>query len=267
MRSAKYIGLFAICGFLLSFVSGLFSHSSILSILLKALIFAIVFGLLGLGIYFIFTKFLSNGSNGDFQGEYTADSSSAPSAAPVVGQNVDITIQDEELAPSESENHFVVGDNHQMLNDSDVRNSANGNNDAANSSQGFVPLRNFETIKNFSGKEAVAPADAVASEKTSEGEKLDEVPESENVSAAEKSSGNNNSGNAGNAGNAIDTLPDMENFVFSENSGSESDDSDTGTDSDFVASSGSKKKTEAAEVQDAALMAKAISSVLSDEDS
>lgn len=264
MRSAKYIGLFAVCGFILSFVSGLFSHSSILSVLLKALIFAVIFGLLGLGIYFIYSKFLSNGSAGDFQGEYSADSSSVPSAS-AVGQNVDITIQDEELAPSESENHFVVGENHQMLNESDIRNSANGSNDAQNSSQGFVPLRNLETIKNFSGKEAVKPADAVASENTSASGNLDEVSDNANVQEAEISSAN---GNSDNAGKAIDILPDMENFVFSDNSGSDSDDdSDTGTDSEFVASSGSRKKNEAAEVQDAALMAKAISSVLSDEDS
>ena len=62
MRSAKSIGLFAACGFILSFVSGLFSNSSILSVLIKALIFAVVFGVLGLGISFIFNKFLSDGS-------------------------------------------------------------------------------------------------------------------------------------------------------------------------------------------------------------
>ena len=62
MRSAKYIGLFAACGFVLSFVSGLFSHSSILSILLKALIFALIFGVVGLGISFVYSKFLSDGN-------------------------------------------------------------------------------------------------------------------------------------------------------------------------------------------------------------
>ena len=60
----------------------------------------------------------------------------------------------------------------------------------------------------------------------------------------------------------------MENFVFSESSGSASDDdSDTGSDSDFVSMGSSKKNNGPAEVQDAALMAKAISSVLSDENS
>ena len=60
----------------------------------------------------------------------------------------------------------------------------------------------------------------------------------------------------------------MENFVFSESSGSGDDSSDADTESEFVSSSGYHKKNDGpAEVQDAALMAKAISSVLSDENS
>ena len=257
MRSTKSIGLFAACGFILSFVSGLFSHSSILSVLIKALIFALVFGLLGFGISFIFNKFLSDGSGGDFQGDYNTDSSPAGTNNSALGQNVDITIQDEELRPSDSENHFVVGDNHQMLNDSDVRNSGSAANEN-NSSQGFVPLRNFETVKNFSGKEAVIPAEAVAAEnKTAES----------TATAAPAAVVSNFETNIADGG--IDTLPDMENFVFSESSGSEvNDDSDAGADSEFVSSASSHKKNDGpAEVQDAALMAKAISSVLSDENS
>ena len=262
MRSTKSIGLFAACGFILSFVAGLFSHSSILSVLIKALIFAVIFGLLGLGISFIFNKFLSDGSNGDFQSEYTADSSPAP-AASAVGNNVDITIQDEELRPSESENHFVVGDNHQMLNDSDVKSSANGSKQESSSSQGFVPLRNFETVKNFSGKEAVIPAEAVASGNTAE------VVNSAPAAASTAANTTVSNFDAGGSDGGIDTLPDMENFVFSEgsDSGSGDDDSDTTTESEFVSSVGSKKSDGPAEVQDAALMAKAISSVLSDENS
>ena len=250
MRSAKYVGLFVACGFILSFVSGLFSHSSILSILLKALIFAIVFGVLGFGISFIYSKFLSDGSGGDFQGEYTADSSSGVSQQSALGQNVDITIQDEELRPSESDNHFVVGENHQMLNESDVRNSGSAGGAEQEAPKGFVPLRNFETVNNFSGKEAVVPFEA--------------APANQNASGSSASPENIGAG-------GLDTLPDMENFVFSEGGSSGSDDDDalaSGTGSEFVSSSGSHKKNDApAEIQDAALMAKAISSVLSDENS
>ena len=261
MRSAKYIGLFAACGFILSFVSGLFSHSSILSVLLKALIFAVVFGLLGFGISFIYSKFLSDGSGGDYQGEYSPDSSSASVQSSPLGQNVDITIEDEELRPSESENHFVVGERHQMLNDSDVRETAAGGAAVEkDSSQGFVPLRNFETVQNISGKEAVIPAEAVTAEPV----------QANNAAAANFSAAASPFPAASNAGGGIDTLPDMENFVFSDGSDSESEDdgSDSGTEAEFFSSSGSSKKKDGpAEVQDAALMAKAISSVLSDENS
>jgi len=256
MRSAKYIGLFAVCGFILSFASGLFSHSSILSVLLKALIFALVFGLLGFGISLIYSKFLSDGS-GEYQSDYTTDTSSAPVANSALGNNVDITIQDEELKPSESDNHFVVGDNHQMLNESDVRNSERNTAEAQASEEGFVPLRKFETVKNFSGKEAVIPSEAIASEEKQESSTEEQTP----VAAPSSSAAFNDEG-------GIDTLPDMENFVFSESSGSESDDdSDTGSESEFVSMGSSKKNSGPAEVQDAALMAKAISSVLSDENS
>ena len=257
MRSAKYIGLFAACGFILSFVSGLFSHSSILSVLLKALIFALVFGLLGFAISFIYSKFLSDGSSGEYQSDYTSDTSSAPAANSALGNNVDITIQDEELKPSDSDNHFVVGDNHQMLNDSDVKNSERNATGSQTSEEGFVPLRNFETVKNFSGKEAVIPAEAVAVEKPVESS----APVETQTSAAVNIRTNTSDG-------GIDTLPDMENFVFSESSGSGDDASDAETESEFVSSSGYHKKNDGpAEVQDAALMAKAISSVLSDENS
>ena len=259
MRSAKSIGLFAACGFILSFVSGLFSHSSILSVLLKALIFAIVFGVLGLGISFIYSKFLSDGSSGDYQGEYSAETSAVSTASSPLGHNVDITIQDEELRPSESENHFVVGDNHQMLNDSDVHGRSANSVEESSSSQGFVPIRNLETVKNFSGTEAVTPAEAVTSGVSAESNSVAE-PQSEKASSFSEPESEG----------GIDTLPDMANFVFSESesSDSEDDNSDTGTDSEFVSSMGTRNKSDGpAEVKDAALMAKAISSVLSDENS
>ena len=252
MRCTKFIGVFAACGFILSFFAGLFSHSSILSVLLKALITAVIFGLLGFGISFVFNKFLSDGNSGDFQSDNAADSSPVDNKNSAVGQHVDITIQDEELRPSESENHFVVGDNHQLLNDSDVRSS--GGSEQA--STGFVPLRNFETVKNVSGTEAVIPSEAIA--------KATPAAQTENANQNAVASFTNIGIDGG-----IDTLPDMDKFVFSEGSGSDSEEIiDSGSDSDFVSSSSSRPKSDApAEVQDAALMAKAISSVLSDENS
>ena len=265
MRSTKTIGLFAACGFVLSFVAGLFSHSSILSVLIKALIFALVFGALGFGISMVFSKFLDIGTSGEFQGDYSTDSASggAAASAPVTGQHVDITIQDEELKPSSSDNHFVVGDNHQMLNDSDVSSSKKTESE---NPTGFVPLRNFETVKNISGTESVTPTSANPDIVKKEDAEIVSPVQTENASYTEAKTSAGNFGDEG-----IDTLPDMDGFVFGEESSNvtESDDDDSLTDSGFssYSSSPSKKSEGPAEVQDAALMAKAISSVLSDENS
>ena len=260
MRGLKISGVFAACGFILSFVAGLFSHTSILSVLLKALIFAVVFGLLGYGINFVYKVFLSDGTSTDFQsdGSEPVMMTAAPNSG--IGQNVDITIQDEELQKSESDNHFVLGDSHQMLNDSDVKTARSAA--APESSPGFVPLRNFETVQNFSGTESESPV-AKAS---------DTAVAAENNAAANSSAANNAAPSAvfpDTTAGGLDTLPDMESFSFGE-SGSDSDDDDdvpvSGSDSEFVSVSKSRK-TEETEVKDAALMAKAISSVLSDENS
>ena len=257
MRGLKFSGVFAACGFILSFFAGLFSHSSILSVLLKALIFAVVFGLLGFGISTVFRIFLSDGTGGDLQGDTSEGISAAVAPSSGLGQNVDITIQDEELQKSESDNHFVVGENHQMLNDSDVKNASNPA--VSDPSPGFVPLRNFETVNNLSGKEAVSPI-IKASETNSASEDSGVAPGPSQSAASFTGAG----------GGELDTLPDMGSFNFGESDSDSSNDDDdvpsSGSDSEFVSVS-SSKKTEEPEVKDAALMAKAISSILSDENS
>lgn len=236
MRGLKISGIFAACGFFLSLIFGLFSHTSFISVLLKALIFAICFGILGFVIDFIFDKFLldesvitSNDGN---------QSTSTGNDTPTKGQLVDITIEDEELAQSSSDNHFVVSDNHQMLNDSDITNkkSVEPEQKEENKDNGFIPLKSLETMKNFSGTEAVKP---------------------ESVSSTVSHTEDNSKG--------LDTLPDMNNLSFeNNNSGFE----DTETDSEFVSSANMNKNNgEPPEIKDAALMAKAISSVLSGEES
>lgn len=248
MKGVKFGIVFAVSGFLLSFISGLFSHTFILYVLLKALLAALIFGVLGFLISLIYSNFLDDSSGGfgaESDGGYQTTT-----AAPAKGQVVDITVQDDELDRGESENHFVVGDNHQMLNNSDVRkqqtvNGAEGN--TASSDNGFVPLKRKETFMNVAGKEALSP------------------------NAGRVNNGNSDlSSSSLNDDKKIDTLPDMSNFEFSDNSSSSSSDEDVenGTGSDFVSSgSAHKKNNEVPEVKDASLIAKAISSVLADEES
>lgn len=244
MKGVKFGSVFAACGFLLSLLFGLFSHTSILSVLIKALIFGLVFGGLGFGISFVFDTFLRDDSSGEFSAETSVvDNNPGVSqmTVPSKGQMVDITIQDEELPDSESDNHFVVGDNHQMLHDSDFKKTEKSANETANS-EGFVPLKKVETFKNLSGKESVPP------------ESVSSIP----VSGESK----NTSFDGG-----IDTLPDMNNMVFEEEHSNyqESGDSDTGFSQTETVSHSSNR--EQPEIKDASLIAKAISSVLADEDS
>jgi len=247
MRGLKVVLSFAACGFLLSFVAGLFSHTSILTVLLKALIFAVIFALLGFIINMVFGKFLSDGIT-EIQIDSTEGVSHNSASGSTLGQKVDIIIQDEELEKSESENHFVLGDTHQILNESDVRSKEN--EAAQEEKPGFVPLRNFETVKNFSGVEASTP--------------------DLNQNAADSSAASTESRPSSNSDNELDTLPEMDSFAFGEDSDSDSNDDlnvNTGNSDANFASSHSSSKKEEPEVKDAALMAKAISSVLSDENS
>lgn len=241
MRGIKIGAVFAVCGFLLSFVSGLFSHTSILSVLLKAVLFAVIFGILGFGIDFIFSKFLGGEGADDF-GIGTASDNSGSVKQNNTGHLVDITIEDEDLEKSTSDNHFVINESHQMLNESDLENKAgSGSGDGAAPENGFVPLKNLETLKSLSGKEAVHPDSAV-------------VP----VESVVKTS----------SGDGLDVLPDMNNLSFENDSNSSTDESEVETDDDFVSSAQvHKHNDEPTEIKDASLMAKAISSILSDEDS
>lgn len=232
MQGIKISSVFAAFGFFLSLISGLFSNTPFISVLLKALLFAVCFGILGFAINLVFQKFLTETG----AAEYSADTSAVTGAAsnPATGQVVDITIEDEELERSDSNNHFVVNENHQMLNDSDLAAAKSEPAEEAKP-KGFVPLKNLETYKNMSGKEAVSPA---------------AVEVKDDTSAAEEQN--------------IDTLPDMNAFSFGDNNGSSSDIVDA--DSEFSSSGMNKHSDEPTEIKDAALMAKAISSILSDEE-
>jgi len=263
MKGAKFIGFFAGCGFLLSFLFGLFSHTSFLSVILKALLFAVVFGILGLLINILFEKFLAEeGSefSSDGMGLGTTgtvsdgDIKTSDTKASSKGHFVDITIQDEDLEQSEGDNHFVVGDKHQMLTDADMRSHDSAQHSQNDNKQGFVPLKNFENLKNLSGKEAVSP---------------DETESVDSVKAGGLEDSNDvMSIGSSNSMDTIDTLPDMNHLDFASGDDSSDDEEiDTGTDSEFVSSANTRRNGDnVPEVKDAALIAKAISSVLSNED-
>lgn len=257
MKNAKFVAGFAVCGFILSFIFGLFSHSSILSILLKALIFGIVFGVLGFVISFLSDKFLLEENGNDFDTDIsnaspkTANSENSDSK----GHIVDITIKDEELPIGVSENSFAVGNNHQMLNDTDygkpdLDKMPEPENRETDPNVSFVPVQKLETLTNVSSKESIHP---------------DSIGTPNNAP--------NNAAKAFNDEKGIDTLPDISGFAIdnlpSTDAASVVEDVDSESGSEFVttATRSMSTETEVPEIKDASLYAKAISSVLSAEDS
>lgn len=246
MRNFKSILYFAIFGFLISFVFGLFSHSSFVSILIKAIIFLLIFAVLGFIISFVFSKFLDDESTNDLSGEEGLNSSSQENNTK--GRVVDLVIQDEELSPKQSENSFFVGSNRQMLNESDYS-SNNKSTFEKNENSGFVPLRDVETSQNVSSVEAIS------SSSLNNG--------SVEIIPTLGSSGETNS-------EGLDVLPEMSSLsTMDENSGynsNDEDDNDNGFEPSYT-SSNRKSDSFVGDMPDTGLIAKAISSVLSQESS
>lgn len=247
MKNIKFVSFSAAAGFLLSLIFGIFSKSGILKVLLTAFVFAIIFAVLGFGISFIYEKFLVvDGS--DFDSSRSSEPKIINSSS--VGNNVDIVIEDQELERSESGNHYDVGENRSMLSTSDVVTSNNSeslnNSSTVEENSNFVPVRNLETLTNFSGTEAVKP--------TNNTKNQEDAPVSSNTKNEEDD---------------LDVLPDfgsMGTSTVSSAGASSSNDSidifsDTGSSSGYTR----RNDVDTDKFQNTELIAKAISSVLSDE--
>lgn len=112
MKNAKLNIAFAVFGFLLSLIVGIITHASFGVLLLRAIIFAIVFAAISIALQMLFKTVLSVG------GEDQAESLSGGEEK-TVGAVVDITLPDEDLPTVPDAPAFNVGSNHQMLNESD----------------------------------------------------------------------------------------------------------------------------------------------------
>ena len=246
MKNIKFVSFSAGAGFILSLTFGIFSKSGILKVFLTALVFALIFAVLGFGLTFVYEKFLSLDSS-------EIDSTKSTESKPVsssVGNNVDIAIEHQELERSGSNNRFNVGENRSMLNTSDVVTSNNSSSDnssvAEDSKSNFIPVRNLETLTNISGTEAVKPS-AVANK---------------SAEISESSSSKNDD---------LDVLPDFGNLgmpatPMSSFSSSANDSIDEFSDTESSSVYTSKRNdVDTDKFQNTELIAKAISTVLSDE--
>ena len=247
MKNIKFVAICAASGFVLSLICGFFSKSGFGRIFLIALLFGVIFGGLSFGISLIYDKFLNVEASG-VENSAGAEGFSVTPEKKNLGQHVNIIIQEEPLEPSGNTNHYDVGENHQMLNESDYKNKETKEDKKEPEEKiipkdEFVPIRNLETVKNFSGNESTTPVEA---------EHRREV-----IAAQEaKKSGD------------LDVLPDMTEFKIASSSENGEDDTVELSDSDessFVHSVTDYKSSDGTEIKDASLMAKAISSILAEE--
>lgn len=269
MKNLKFIAGFSIFGFLLSIFSSLKNVSrSFGGRFFIALCFALGFGILAAAIMFVTQKFVLAENTADISDSGNS-SGKNPNNSVSSSQPVDIVVQDEDLPSEDGGPQFYVGENHQMLNDEDLQDmkkvsselrqkkeAENISETAAqikkeNSSsvnEGFVPLNFAENPSNISSVESKSVNDVKTVKST---------PESDDSSA----SGENNP-------EALDVLPDLDALseavpaAGSESSGF-SENSDFSENKNTVSASSGDSSPEKSSGQDAELMAKAISTLLS----
>lgn len=264
MKNIKFIIGFSIFGFLISFVSGFASNSTFLKMLLNAFIFLFVFAFLGAAIVFLWDKFLSP----EFQNaEYIASkNANSPRTS---GQTVDITIQDEALQNDDNASQFYVGSNHQMLTKDDISEKTKNNNESDEKSEKVdswgadiktvsVDKKQDASDVNNSGFVPVALAENPAN-----------ISSSEAKSGVEYKNIDNNSINNESSGSVeLDVLPDLQELQNIQEMTSSKDvqEAPSVESTGFVVEDAKKAVSEAnADSKDAALMAKAISTLLSKE--
>lgn len=264
MKNIKFIIGFSIFGFLISFVSGFASNSTFLKMLLNAFIFLFVFAFLGAAIVFLWDKFLST----EFQNAEYVTSRNVNSSK-TEGQTVDITIQDEALQNDDNASQFFVGSNHQMLTKEDVAEKVKNNNATSDSPEKVdswgadiktvsVDKKQDVSDENNSGFVPVALAENPAN-----------ISSSEAKSGVEYKNIDNNSKNNESSGSVeLDVLPDLQELQNIQEMTSSKDvqEAPSVESTGFVVEDAKKAVSEAnADSKDAALMAKAISTLLSKE--
>lgn len=282
MKNIKFITCFSICGFLLSFFAGLFSGSHFGIVLIHAVIFAAVFAGMGFAIQFVYGKFLAE----DAEVSVASASSGIKGGHASSGNVVDITISDDDLPAEENSPQFFVGTNHQMLNKNDYKSSDMDGQVSGIDNLNLTP-ESEEYINHSVSKTGTDTVQNSAIDDVADLQSVDEknmAPVSKSVGAQKKTQPDSGfipvplQETVKNASakepdvealkdDSLDELPDLEDV--------EQDMSEVqagGTESEFVdnsdfASAGQKKNkvNDDKNMNDAALMAKAISTVLAKE--
>lgn len=276
MKNLKFIAGFSIFGFLLSIFSSLKNASrSFGGRFFIALCFALGFGILAAAIMFVTQKFVLAENTADISD--TGNSSGKNPHNSVSGsQPVDIVVQDEDLPSEDGGSQFYVGENHQMLNDEDLQDMKKVSEPEETESSGSSELRQKKEAENIS--ETAAQIKKENSSSVNAGfVPLNFAENPSNISSVESKSVNDvksspesddSSASDENNSESLDVLPDLEALseaVPAAGSGSSgfSENSDFSENKNTVSASSGDSSKEKSSGQDAELMAKAISTLLS----
>jgi len=257
------IGICSGVGFALSLITGLISGNSFGHCILMALVYAVVFAVLCVAVSFIYQKFLSTGQS-------ESASSQDVSQEPVKGQNVDITLDDDNLPDEDGPKFFV--NNPQMAKQSQSELAAEP------ASTVSEPVRQVPP-------ESEPGVSVMTDENVNKDAELDELPSEPKSADAGNSTGfvpvnlganaekvtENKSSSTGDSFDNLDELPDVGSLSLDgEKKDSEND--DVISDSDF-ASAGSPPPSgpsfpdgKQAGEQNTAVMAEAIRTILAKQD-
>lgn len=243
MINPRIITVSAGIGFCLSFLIGLIFKVNFLSLLFRAVIFALVFAVVVAIACIVFDKFLSNESN--YDSELAKDSSSN-----ATGSVVNITVDDDNLPDDDYAPKFSVGNNRQALSSSVFGDDEKSSVDDISSSKESNSVNEAETSGDDSSVTNGSESVTVSQNKDDSFQPVsltDVSKPSENTTSSKGSS------------NVLDDLPEIGELPSSVSSDSDSVDVAKSSDSSSGAISSSDQNTQ--------LMAQAIKTLLAkDED-
>lgn len=262
--NVKFTLLTSSIAFVLSLFTALIAKAGFGRSFIRALIIALIFGAIAVGIDFVKAKFFSDSTSDT--GSSSVDSDDSKDNPAPIGNKVDITIDDAELQDDENSPRFVLTGQNQMLNKDDLSGKSSAQIDninlqpehsAVESVPKVVPSTNkTEPVSNESVQNPSPSFKPVTLGKAPDND-TDELP------AIETSLGDGSFLKQEDDINedALDVLPDME-------GGGKLRD-DTVTDSEFASSGKTSRLSDPifpdgsmAESKDAALMAEALRTVL-----
>lgn len=203
MLKPKNIAVPAVIGFFLSFLISLIATHKFGSSCLRGLIFGACFGVLSVGIQFLYGRFLSDESDLSLSTGSEGRKSDKP------GSIIDITINDENLTDEGENPQFFVASNRHKLGEEDMADSAGKKNVSSGQkmpekqktdsvkteapvqneipsekNEGFKPVQLGQTVSqpqaspvNEKPSSSVQAAPAVQSVRIAEDEEIDSLPD------------------------------------------------------------------------------------------